>query len=378
MLRLTGALVMLCLGAATAAAQGDAPATLDEAPVVVPVDSTAAALARGNTVILPIVAYTPDTGLALGALALRFFYLDPPGDDTRPSTLSPVLIYTFKNQIIAFLGTDLNWGGGRWHAGLVPGYQKFPDDFYGIGRDAPADPLEKYTPEQFSFAAMIEREVLGELRAGVGYRALRHQLLKTEEGGVLASGGVPGTGRTVLSAPGLQAAWDTRDNTWSPRRGLWTVASATFYRKGWGSDVRFTETVVDLRGYVPVGEAGTLAGQVRYHDADGDVPFFALPRLGGDSGLRGYPGGRFLDHSAAWVRGEWRTGPVWKRFGAVVFAAVGDVAPKPGALTTAGGLTTFGAGLRWTVDPKEKVNLRMDFGFGRNDGGFYLSLGEAF
>ncbi len=287
MLRLTGALALLCLAAAPAAAQDDPPARLDEAPVVVPVDSTAAELAKGNTVILPIVAYTPDTGLALGAFALRFFYLDPPGDGARPSTLSPVFIYTFKNQLIAFLGADLNWGDGRWHARLVPGYQKFPDDFYGIGRDAPADPLEEYTPEQFSFAAMVEREVLGELRLGVGYQVRRHQLLETEAGGRLASGMVRGSGRTVLSAPGLQAAWDTRDNTWAPRRGLWAVATATFYRESWGSDTRFTEYLADLRGYLPVGEGGTLAAQVRYQDVDGDRALLRPAPPGGPGGPAG-------------------------------------------------------------------------------------------
>jgi hypothetical protein len=80
----------------------------------------------------------------------------------------------------------------------------------------------------------------------------------------------------------------------------------------------------------------------------------------------------------ALVRAEWRSGPVWKRFGAVAFAGAGDVAPRPGALTTAAGLTTVGLGLRWTVSPQEKVNIRMDFGFGKDDGGFFLSLGEVF
>jgi len=30
------------------------------------------------------------------------------------------------------------------------------------------------------------------------------------------------------------------------------------------------------------------------------------------------------------------------------------------------------------IDPDERVNLRVDIGAGNGDGGFYLSLGEAF
>ncbi|MBE0565950.1 MAG: BamA/TamA family outer membrane protein [Krumholzibacteria bacterium] len=375
--RLSGAVLLLCLAAAAASAQDpQAERRVAEAAGAL-ADTALVPAGRGDTVILPVLGYTPDTGLMLGGFALRLFYLDPPSDEARPSAISPVVIYTLKNQWLVFLGTDLNWGDGRWHAGLVPGYQKFPDDYYGIGRDTPVDPLENYTPEQFSFEGMIEREVLGELRLGLGYRVAKHQLLEIEPGGVMA-GGLPGAEKSVLSAPGLLAAWDTRDNTWAPRRGLWAQTGVSFYREGWGSDYRFTEHSADLRGYLPVGGTGTLAGQFLYRSLDGTAPFYHLPRLGGEGGLLGYGGGRFIDRTMTLARAEWRSGPVLGRFGGVLFAGVGDVAPRPGGLTTAAGLTTFGLGLRWAVSPEEKVNIRMDFGFGKDDSGFFLSLGEVF
>ncbi len=378
MIRIPGA--VLLLGLATACLAVAAPA--DEPGVIAAVDaaadSTAARAGRGSTVVLPVLAYTPDTGLMLGAFALRFFHLDPPGDDTRPSVVSPAIIQTFKSQLMVFLGTDLNWGRGLWHGGLQLGYQKFPDDFYGLGRDVPADPLENYTPEQFSAEAQLDRRVVGDLRLGAGGRISRHQLLETEPGGVLDGGLVPGTGESTIWAPGVLAAWDSRDDTWSPRRGLWLQAGTSFHRALAGENFRFTDYSADLRAYLPAGDRGAIAVQLLHRSIDGDAPFHALPRLGGMEGLRGYSGGRFMDRAMALARAEWRSGPVWKRFGWVVFAGLGDVAPRPGALTTAAGLTTFGGGLRWTVSPAQKVNLRMDFGFGRDEGGFFLSLGEAF
>ena len=379
MLRPTGAALVLCLVAAVAGAQvPDAEPDARVPAEVAEADTALADAGRGDTVILPVLGYTPDTGLLFGGLALRFFYLDPPGDGVRSSVLSPVVLYTLKNQLMIFLGLDLNWDDGRWHAAITPSYQKFPDDFYGLGRDAPADPLENYTPEQFAVEAMVEREVLGALRLGVGYRAARHQMLEVEEGGVLDGGTVAGTGTVVLSAPGLLAAWDTRDHTWWPRRGLWTRAGVSLHRPGWGSDFTFTEHTVDARAYVPVGGGGVLAAQAAYAALDGRAPFFHLPRLGGQDGLRGYSGGRFRDDARLLVRTEWRSGPLWRKLGAVVFAGIGDVAPRPQALGTTAGLTTIGCGLRWRISDEEKVNLRMDMGFGKDDGGFYLSLGEAF
>ena len=333
---------------------------------------------QGDTVILPILGYTPDTGLMLGATVMKFFYLDPPGPGTRSSVFSPVFIYTLKSQTMIFLGTDLNWGGGRWHAGLVPSYQKFPDDFYGIGRDVGTEPLESYTPEQFAFEGMIERKTLSQLRLGVGYRVIKHHLLEVEPGGDLESGAVPGAETSVVSAPGLLLAWDTRDNTWAPLTGSWFQTGVSFYREAFGSDFEWTEYTVDVRGYLPLGERAVLAGQALYVCGDGEVPFYRMQRLGGDSGLRGYAAGRFIDRTKALVRTEWRSGEVWARMGVTVFAGLGDVSPTPAKLTTAAHLYTYGFGLRFTFSRDERVNIRMDFGFGNDDSGFFLSLGEAF
>lgn len=362
-------LVVVLLVVCVSSADASPPDTL----AVAPADSSQ----RNQTVVFPVIGYTPDTGGLVGATLLRFFYLDK-GEGARSSTISPVLIYTFKNQVLAFLGLDLNWGQGRWHATLTPGYQKFPDDFYGIGRDVPAEPLETYTPEQFGFNGLLERETIGELRVGVTYDVAKHQIIEAEPGGVMDSGLVPGSGRSVVSAPGLQLAWDTRDNTWVPRHGEFGQARVSLARGAFGSDYDWTEYTIDLRTYLPAGERGTWAGQLLYVTGDGDVPFHRMPRLGGFGGLRGYSGGRYLDRTLALVRAEWRSGEFLGRLGAAIFAGFGDVAPTPSRLTTAAQLYSVGGGLRFTLSRQEGVAIRMDYGVGNGDAGFFLSIGEAF
>jgi outer membrane protein assembly factor BamA len=374
--RLLGLILLLALAPAAASGQATQAET-NVAETAAAQADTAVAPKTGNTVVFPVLGYTPDTGALVGATVLRFFYLDQ-APDARPSVISPVAIYTFKNQVLFFLGTDLNWGAGRWHASLVPSYQKFPDDFYGFGREVPKDPLESYTPEQFAFDGMIERETLGELRLGVRYRVASHRILEAEAGGAIDSGLVPGATTSVVSGPGLQLAWDTRDNTWSPRTGRYGQAGTTFYRDGFGSDFRWTEYSIDLRTYREAGDRGTLAGQLMFTSGDGDMPFYRMPRLGGQNGLRGYSGGRFLERTMIFGRLAWRSGPVLGRFGGVVFAGLGDVASTPGRLTAAANLYTVGAGLRFLLNPEQGVNIRLDYGLGNDDSGFYLSLGEAF
>ena len=97
----------------------------DGPPPAAPADSS------GSSVVLPILGFSPDSGFLLGGMLLRFFQLDPPESPSRTSVFSPVLMYTTRNQILTFLGTELNWGQNRWQAGLVPGYMKMPRSVLG-------------------------------------------------------------------------------------------------------------------------------------------------------------------------------------------------------------------------------------------------------
>lgn len=332
----------------------------------------------GSTVILPVLGYTPDTKLMLGAVAMRFFYLDKPGPETRPSVFSPTFIYTVKNQIMVYAGTDLNWDEGRSHAGVFPNYIKFPDQFYGTGRQVDLDDEEDYTSEQINLELKFDREVLGHLRPGVYYRIQRHRLVKRDPDGQLAGGAINGVDNSTVSLPGISLAWDTRDNLWSPSRGSWLQLLAATSHGTFGSDYRFNRFYVDFRGYYSLGEEAVLAGQLLGTGLDGDPPFFSLPRLGGEEGLRGYRGGLFIDKTRVLGRVDYRRDRILGRFGGVLFAGIGDVASSVGKLTLAGKLWSAGFGIRYLWDEAEKLKIRLDFGFGNGDSGFYLTLGEAF
>lgn len=366
-----GLILMMASGAG--AQDNPAAASADSILAFSAADST-----RGSTVYLPVLGYTPDTGIMLGAAMLKFFYLDPPGKDTRPSVFSPTFIYTLKNQIMVFMGTDLNWGGGRNHAGLFPSYLKFPNQFYGIGRESSLENEEDYTPEQIAVKAAYDYRIWRNLRVGGTYLFLRHRLTQVQPGGELDSGQVVGVQNSTVSGPGLSVAWDTRDHTWEPTRGVWLQLKSIWAVPGLGSDYDYNEYGADLRGYRSLGRNTVLAGQFLWTRLEHDVPFFVLPQLGGENGLRGYRGSLYVDNMRALGRLELRQDHIWWRVGGVVFAGIGDVAPSPDKLTFAADLWTAGFGLRYTLDQEENVKVRVDFGWGNGDTGFYLSLGEAF
>ncbi len=332
----------------------------------------------GSTVLLPILGYTPDTGLMLGGLAMRFFYMEPDYEEVRPSVFSPTVIYTLKNQVMIYLGTSLNWDENRNALNVVPNYYKFPDKFYGIGREVSVDNEEDYTSENIGLDLDFSRQVWRNWRVGASYRLMKHRLTEIAPDGQLASGTINGTQNTWLSGLGPVVSLDSRDNIWAPDRGWWLQASARFAGTDLGSDYTTQEYTLDLRGYWTVGTDLVLAGQYLTTRLEGDPPFFVMPRLGGDSALRGYRGGLYMDKTRALTRLELRRTGLWGRLGVVAFAGAGDVAPSPEKLTLASELWSAGFGFRYMLDEKERVNLRMDFGFGNGDSGFYLSPGEAF
>ena len=69
----------------------------------------------------------------------------------------------------------------------------------------------------------------------------------------------------------------------------------------------------------------------------------------------------------------------WWKFGFVVFAGAGDVASELMKFSLTELKYSYGFGLRFLFNKEEKVNLRVDLGFG-NDGtsGLYFGIEEAF
>ena len=115
-----------------------------------------------------------------------------------------------------------------------------------------------------------------------------------------------------------------------------------------------------------------------FNNAVGNVPFYALPKLGGQYRMRGFYEGRYVDNAYFTLQMAWRQ-YFWWKFGFVVFADMGTVAPSPEKYQMSQMKYSFGAGLRFLFNEEEGVNLRMDLGITtEGDTGVYFGIGEAF
>ena len=109
----------------------------------------------------------------------------------------------------------------------------------------------------------------------------------------------------------------------------------------------------------------------------GSVPYRNLAVLGGNSIMRGYYAGRYRDKKFLGTQVEYRF-PVYKRFSGVTFASAGQVAGELSEISFSEFKFAGGAGLRFAVLPKEKLNLRLDVAHGNETINYYIVLSESF
>jgi hypothetical protein len=120
-----------------------------------------------------------------------------------------------------------------------------------------------------------------------------------------------------------------------------------------------------------------VAAQIFGSQVGGYPPFYEMSALGGGQIMRGYYYGRFRDKIYTAGQIELRTF-FWKRLGGVVFGGMGNVSDNYKGLELRQSRFSFGGGLRFKFNQAEKINIRMDIGFGRGTSGVYFGMEEAF
>ena len=94
--------------------------------------------------------------------------------------------------------------------------------------------------------------------------------------------------------------------------------------------------------------------------------------------MRGYYMGRIVDNNQVTAQIEYRQ-QVGNRFGIVLWGGYGTLFPDFDALKDYKNLQwypNYGVGLRFEF--KKNVNLRADYGFGKDTSGLIVTIGEAF
>jgi len=326
----------------------------------------------------PFVFYTPETQLAFGGGASVAWRYPDLGPEQRPNSVLGAVTYTTRSQLIIALTPEIYTKNGTWLIAGFLGYKEYPDKFWGIGPDAPAEDEEDFEPFIFQFKVDGQRTLGGHFLGGPTYHLIDYRPHELDPDGQLVTGTVAGSEGSRSSGLGIMGSYDSREQRFSPLSGNLVELQWRFYDSILGSDYTFQELVLDLRHYQPLKTDWVLALQAYSHTLSGNPPFNMLAMLGGTERLRGYWTGRYRDRKAFVFQAELRL-PVTRRFGAAAFAGAGMVGSTYGELRIADFKPSLGGGVRYLFDPETNLKLRLDLGFGEaGQKGVYVTIMEAF
>lgn len=329
-----------------------------------------------GTLLVPLVLYTPETHLGLGGFFVHFFRLGT-HDFSRLSSLAALGIATTRQQFIMELHPDFYLLGDDLHLFGKLEYQRYPDSFWGIGNTAEDAREERYDRERLRFRGSAQYRLAGPFYAGLATDLMLYRGVYTTVDGNFATQDIPGEAGGFTSGLGPTLTLDSRDNTVGPRTGYLLNASFLYFGEPLGSRYTFVKSTLDLRYYVETFPRHVLG--LRFHGEahGGNVPYYQLGLLGGDDLLRGYYLGRYRDEALVALEAEYRYPLIW-RFSGVAFMGVGAVAGAADELIGVPLRPAAGLGLRFAINQRERLNLRLDFGVGPGTYGIYFMVGEAF
>jgi outer membrane protein assembly factor BamA len=334
---------------------------------------------------LPILSYAQETSLQLGGYGLYAFSLEE-NDPllTRRSHVSLTGLYTLNKQTILKAQGDVWSKGNTWHWAAEAGFRNFPFYFYGIGAQTQAKDRELLVEKRVNFYLSAERQIAGPYYAGLQLGADAYQYRSIEPAGRYQSDStITGKRGGQLVSLGLLQVYDSRNSAVYSTRGFFARLTAGYAPKLGQENYRGSFLLADLRLFTSLSPEWTLGLQGVYQAYSAErVPFYLLPQLGNDQLMRGYYAGRYRDKYLGAAQAEIRFRPT-PQLAVVGFLGTANVAGRVSLLTHPLKLS-YGVGLRYFVDTRQGLSIRLDYGIGqqlpdeKRQSGFYFSLGEAF
>ena len=332
---------------------------------------------RNSFFALPLVYFSPETNWAFGGAGIYAFRLKAESDTSRPSQIQGGLAYTLNKQVLSYLSYQIFIKDQLYRLYGEMGYYRYSYFFYGNGNSNTLDDGELYKVNYPRLRINALYKLKPNWYAGFRYWLDDYRIAELAVGGLLKNNKITGSDGGLLSGLGVVMNYDTRDNIFSPSKGFFMETVLFANSKVLGSDFNFNKIYLDASVFFSNKWQQVLAVNFYAELTAGTVPFNQLALMGGGKKMRGYYEGRFRDNHLLLLQAEYRL-PLFWRLGLVVFGGYGAVAHRFTDFNKNNFRYTYGAGLRISINQTEKINIRIDAGFGKNTSGYYLTIGEAF
>lgn len=317
--------------------------------------------------------YSSSRSLGLAVIATGLYSMAPGDTLTPKSSVSVNATGSLSGYYKVGIEGLTIFRGDRYRLGYILEFMSERTKFWGIGYDMATDDdnESKYSERLGSISANFDIELLPNVYIGptlsytyVGARRVTKPELWE---------GLPD--HTNSFGPGVSLYYDTRDNINNTYHGICVNVSQQFFPRLFNGDNNFSMTTAFVRYFRPLWRGCIFATQLQGVFTYGHTPWGMLPTIGGSRVMRGYFEGQYRDKDLIDFTVELRQ-RIWGRHGVVVWGGVANLAPSLRKMRLRQTLPNFGVGYRFEF--KQRVNLRLDVGFGRHCKSLELSINEAF
>jgi hypothetical protein len=377
-------ILVLAFSAFTASAEDEEAenATAEGVPAVHPAKDTRPGIApdirddesklkaqKGNFVAVPIPFSNPTLNEGLVAGAAYFYPQSEEEKKVEPASVTAIGAMYSSNESKAFGLAQQNYWRGKWRfTGMV------------VAADLR---LSLLTPEESTSGTSIDWRIKGEIL----FAKLARKIKGNWYGGLLTryvdadqtfevtdeENALDTTAQLTSIGAGLYFEYDTRDMPLNSYTGQHFTANALFNDEALGSDRTYQLYSAQFRSYHTLSDSVVFAWELQGCQREGSTPLWDACRVK----LRGFAATDYMGKVTASGQAEAR----WhmsKRWGAVAFAGVGYVGTSYNGIRENEPIPSYGVGVRFSVLPAKRINIRVDYARSIDSDAVILSVGEAF
>ena len=173
------------------------------------------------------------------------------------------------------------------------------------------------------------------------------------------------------AALSAMVSYDSRNNMFSPSKGLSAKLKASSYNQLWGSDENYMSYSAVANYYTELSKNWMLGTRLSGKAVNGDAPFYAYPYVD----MRGVKAMQYQGDQTLLSEAElnWRFHPRWTLVG---FAGVGK-AFNEGIKQDSDTITSKGGGIRYLIARQLGLQMGLDIAKGPDDTAVYIQVGSA-
>lgn len=318
--------------------------------------------------------YTREGSFGIGGAATGLYRLDRKDSIMQPSDISLSGSATINGFYGITIKGNNHFKGNKSRLSYRLQFQNKNLDFWGVSYDAcNRNPISGYKRQMIKWESDYVYKLTKDFHVG-GALNINYTKASDLTNPIYLEGQKKSY---FLTGIGASLQYDTRDFILTPKQGIYAMIREVVYPEFMGNHNKtiFSTTAI-FDAYQKAWSGSVFALDLYGQFSNGSIPWTLREELGsGMSRMRGYYAGRYIDNNQIAAQLELRQ-HIYKRIGCVAWAGGGTVFPSFDNLKLKNVLPNYGLGLR--IEFKHNVNVRIDYGFGKDTGGFVFQFAEAF